>query len=714
MAVAMNRTASPWIGVAALWLCPLGVSAIGQAPTWVNPADGQVMVLVPAGEFTIGNEGGPQEEHPTVTLYVPAFYIGRTEVTVAEFRRFVHDSGCDAGVGWQERAQNGNWPVTSVTWLQARAYCDWAGLRLPTEAEWEKAARGTDGRKWPWGSEWVAGAANVGGAEDGFAEVAPVGSFPTGASPFGCLDLAGNVWEWTASLYRPYPYAQYDGRENYAAPGSRVVRGGGWTDDASRARTTVRFEGHADGFGPNMGFRCAVSVPVPVTLSTTDADVRSTLTQLFEARHRRCVLDDSVHGTVSVNVTGMPFEAAVNAVLSAASLSYRLENGVYRITGAPPPEKTDHIALATAAVDGLLRHFWVGDEATGHVLPTYAGRGDPKPPDQRGILWERATFVSLLESLFQVTRDPALQRRIAAEWRSVRDQFSPAELESCGGGSQNPACDDAGWSALMYLRIYRATQDPEALARARGLVLNSLDRWTDHEFGGGLWYRDGRDGKSSVQAALILAALWVAEVARDRALWDRAAELAEWCQEHLLRSDGLYWWWYWRGGPERYWEPRSEGVSDTFLGANMAVAVIHARLYGDTGQPVYLQRALCAADAVVAGETDGKGALLNDRDAWANGYFMGEWVREVVPLPDAEREYAQVIRRTAQAVWERARTPDGYFGACWNGPAEGTGCPWSSPGIPIRSSKSFPEQIMTSSCAANVIVAAAQLDALGL
>jgi formylglycine-generating enzyme required for sulfatase activity len=185
--------------------------------------------------------------------------VDRTEVTNTQFVQFARAAGFRPRPALLMAAQGKeDHPVVHVTWEDAVAYCRWAGKRLPTEAEWEYAARGTDGRRYPWGDTWDPSRARFEG-NNGGQTTAPVGSYPAGASPFGVLDLAGNVWGWTSSLERPYPYVATDGREDPAAPGQRVTRGGGWRFRPGALRTTVRWGLEPTTQRPVIGFRCAQS-----------------------------------------------------------------------------------------------------------------------------------------------------------------------------------------------------------------------------------------------------------------------------------------------------------------------------------------------------------------------------------------------------------------------------------------------------------------------
>jgi formylglycine-generating enzyme required for sulfatase activity len=197
---------------------------------------------------------------------LPDYYIGRTPVTNAQYRAFVQATGHRAPPHWhngQIPEGEENYPVVCVSWYDALAYCEWLAkitgraYRLPTEAEWEKAARGSDGRIYPWSDGWAAEKCN---SEEGDRwSTAPVGAYPQGASPYGVLDMAGNVWEWTSSLYKAYPYRADDGREDPDADGRRVVRGGSFYDSRYHARCACRSGPSDDYASVNLGFRVCVS-----------------------------------------------------------------------------------------------------------------------------------------------------------------------------------------------------------------------------------------------------------------------------------------------------------------------------------------------------------------------------------------------------------------------------------------------------------------------
>lgn len=237
------------------------------------------LVQVPAGEFLMGSpewDIHEQGEFPLHTLYLPTYYLGKFLVTGSNYRAFLAASGreVEKPSNWGRSNLHSNHPVVVVSWHDALAYARWKGMGLPSEAEWEKGARGTEGRIYPWGNEWVSGRANCAEAEgtrsgwlqrfrrrrrDG-GTTTPVGAFsPLGDSPYGCADMAGNVWEWTRSDLAAYPYVANDGRENLESPSLRVLRGGAFSSAPRRVRCAVR-DRDEPGFRVGLiGFRVVVS-----------------------------------------------------------------------------------------------------------------------------------------------------------------------------------------------------------------------------------------------------------------------------------------------------------------------------------------------------------------------------------------------------------------------------------------------------------------------
>lgn len=223
---------------------------------------------VPAGSVLLGRDPEPgrsdealPDELPLHRVVLAGFELARTPVTNAQYAVFVEETGHRAPPHWADgsgAATAADVPVTWVDWQDARAFAAWAGGRLPTEAEWEHAARGGDRRRFPWGPEAQAeGRALVGlGGKTG--APGPVGARPCGAAACGALDLGGNVWEWVSSLYRPYPYDAGDGREERDAAGERVLRGGSFASPGLRwARCAFRSRSHPGRRQGHIGFRIA-------------------------------------------------------------------------------------------------------------------------------------------------------------------------------------------------------------------------------------------------------------------------------------------------------------------------------------------------------------------------------------------------------------------------------------------------------------------------
>jgi eukaryotic-like serine/threonine-protein kinase len=274
-------------------------TALGIGTTQEREKDNMMMVYVPEGPFTMGSNSGDESERPEHTVTLNGFWIDKTEVTNAMFQAFVQANNYQTeaerigkayfldlnlktwqridGIDWQHpRGTESNliglntYPVVDVSWNDATAYCAWVGGRLPSEAEWEKAARGIDGNIYPWGGatpsgnllNFADGNLDLDWADkkmnDGNPLTAPVGSYPDGASPYGVLDMAGNVWEWVDGWYDAYP-----GGDKTASPDFgvtyRVLRGGSWDYPVDYARSANRLRGTPYDAGSNIGFRCARS-----------------------------------------------------------------------------------------------------------------------------------------------------------------------------------------------------------------------------------------------------------------------------------------------------------------------------------------------------------------------------------------------------------------------------------------------------------------------
>lgn len=223
------------------------------------------MRLVPAGVFTMGSDNGLSDEMPVHAVMLDDFYMDTYEVTNAQYKTCVDEGDCKepdssesfTRSSYYEDSQFDNYPVIYVEWNQAKAYCEWRGARLPTEAEWEKAARGTAGRIYPWGNANPSNSLlNYNG---NMRDTTEVGSYESGKSPYGMYDMPGNVWEWVNDWYGEN-YYQDSPAENPKGPLSgsdRVVRGGGWDYLEDDVRSSYRGRPVPNDRGQDVGFRCA-------------------------------------------------------------------------------------------------------------------------------------------------------------------------------------------------------------------------------------------------------------------------------------------------------------------------------------------------------------------------------------------------------------------------------------------------------------------------
>ncbi len=252
---------------------PARLASLGFVARKLNGVEVIVPPLsdIPAGPFLMGSNS--QEDNaakPQHTVTLAAYQIARYPVTVAEYACAVRagavsepTQGSWRPITWQEQLKRLDHPIVCVSWNDAIAYVAWLAKttgqpwRLPTEAEWEKAARGTDGRVYPWGNGWDKTRANT--SDGGPGATTPVGTYPSGASPYGAQDMAGNVWEWTNTLYKPYPYSATDGREDRYSTGNRILRGGSWDDGPQVARAVYRYVNGPVVVVGGDGFRVVVS-----------------------------------------------------------------------------------------------------------------------------------------------------------------------------------------------------------------------------------------------------------------------------------------------------------------------------------------------------------------------------------------------------------------------------------------------------------------------
>lgn len=295
---------------------PIVASIPQLGDTRNSEIDGMQLIYIPPGDFLMGNDYGATYEKPEHSVYLDGYWIDKTEITNAMFVKFITEKGAanDSSQlinyyseshihkiedGWKIDDGYDNHPVILVNWYGADSYCAWAGRRLPTEKEWEKSARGADGRVYPWGNTFDCRNGNFddetqidaymvpGGLScDGYQKTAPVGSFSTGASPYGVLDMSGNVLEWINNYFDEFSYSKrpeiiptaLTELELLQMPGSdfcphpdafcdefmepdenRVIRGGSWYSDDQSATTFSRDWQHSSEYYTQVGFRCAVS-----------------------------------------------------------------------------------------------------------------------------------------------------------------------------------------------------------------------------------------------------------------------------------------------------------------------------------------------------------------------------------------------------------------------------------------------------------------------
>jgi serine/threonine-protein kinase len=256
----------------------------------ISDKDSIAMAYVPEGKFLMGSEDGAPNEKPVREVYLDSFWIDKTEVTNTMFAQFLNEMGnqtekgknwldnsdedariSQVGSVWQADPGYADHPAVEVSWYGARAYCKWVGRYLPTEAQWEKAARGTNGNLYPWGNTFDSNFLNLDDDDDytinctsngcdGYDRTSPVGSFPGGTSPYGVLDMAGNVWEWVRDWYSSgyYENSPTSNPENLIYSGVKTLRGGSWRDNERTVCSAYRLSNNPISTNHHIGFRCAI------------------------------------------------------------------------------------------------------------------------------------------------------------------------------------------------------------------------------------------------------------------------------------------------------------------------------------------------------------------------------------------------------------------------------------------------------------------------
>jgi eukaryotic-like serine/threonine-protein kinase len=261
---------------------PTATPTLGIGSTMVSNKDGMMYLYVPAGNFIMGSNKDFPDEKPEHTVYLDSYWVDQTEVTNAMYKLCVDAAACKlpSRTDYYSRdASSPDYPVVFVSWNDAKAYCEWKGARLPTEAEWEKVARGENGLIYPWGNRFECPLGNfddetgedegvvIGGPYcDGYQYIAPVGSFPRGKSVYGALDMAGNLWEWVSDWYGNSYYYKYVKApvRNPVGPelgDRRVVKGGAWLNDKDvYFRGSNRYSYPPELTDDNVGFRCVMPI----------------------------------------------------------------------------------------------------------------------------------------------------------------------------------------------------------------------------------------------------------------------------------------------------------------------------------------------------------------------------------------------------------------------------------------------------------------------
>lgn len=386
-------------------------------------------------------------------------------------------------------------------------------------------------------------------------------------------------------------------------------------------------------------------------------------------------------------------------------------------------KKGDLKAYGRKAMEGMLKNFWDGDPADGCFINC-----------SDTMVWEYGMALLGMETLYNATKDDAIAEYFKGQWAAMQGRFTEEQLTR-PGREPNTACDDAAWTAMTLMSIYRMTGDQNALRLAGKTVERSYDYWKDEDISNGLWYRlDGQGqlgefgyAKSVYCAGLILTALEYHEQTKgtdlaNPELYADTLTLYNWVENNLRRDgtktfgeisvsvdDKLYWTDFDDNRSTGVAQPQGASAPDNIgeagsvssLFGNMAMSVINAKLYKMQGDKDCLTKALETANALANAPYNAKGIFLNDRDAWTNAAFAGYFVRDVLGLEGIDSTLKDMVKNTALTIVLNCETADGTYTAEWNGTKA-----WTIAG-------STADQIMTTASSAHMIFAGALAESLG-
>lgn len=460
---------------------PLATPVIGPAPPG--------MVAVAGGTYTVGSTDGPADEKPVNSAYLATFYIDRTEVTVGAYRRCVQTGQCAppadrsslTHADYFDNPEFDAYPVINITWDQALKYCQTQGARLPSELEWESAARGTEGRVYPWGNQWDGAKLNIWGSGQG-GDVVAVGTFPSGATPAGIVDMAGNVAEWTSTLDQAYPYNANDGRELPTQYGARIIRGNFTGADATNARAADRERRPPTESANNLGFRCATNdffVPPGMdyipggtwtigqsTAAVNDLVYRYGWTNLINEQPATMITTTAFYldRTEVTNAQYAAFVTATNHPVPRNAFD-PVGLAIWNLDGTIPLTRTDHPVVNVTWPDAVAYCAWAGKRLPTEAEWERAARGDDGRIWPWGPEWDAAR----------------------ANTKESARGTTTAAGELTGGAGPYGTLDLAGnvweWTNSLYLPYPYQPDDGREVASGSGARVLRGGSWFDEQAG---------------------------------------------------------------------------------------------------------------------------------------------------------------------------------------------------------------------------------------